>query len=217
MFTGIVEEKGTLRKLVTQGSSMQVTIAAETVLTDVSIGDSISVNGVCLTVTSFNQEQFTVDVMPETFRTSSLAQLSVGSQVNLERAMAANGRFGGHFVSGHVDTVGKIARIWTEANARYLSISVENEGHAYLMPKGSITVDGTSLTIFDVTNDGFVISLIPETQQATILGAKNQGDIVNLEFDMLAKYMERLLETKFQASQSNGLTKDKLASYGFFD
>ncbi|MCZ0702724.1 riboflavin synthase [Natronobacillus azotifigens] len=217
MFTGIVEEKGTLRKLVTQGSSMQVTIAAETVLTDVSIGDSISVNGVCLTVTSFNQEQFTVDVMPETFRTSSLAQLSVGSQVNLERAMAANGRFGGHFVSGHVDTVGKIASIWTEANARYLSISVENEGHAYLMPKGSITVDGTSLTIFDVTNDGFVISLIPETQQATILGTKNQGDIVNLEFDMLAKYMERLLETKFQASQSNGLTKDKLASYGFFD
>lgn len=217
MFTGIVEEKGTLKKLVTQGSSMQVTIAAETVLTDVSIGDSISVNGVCLTVTSFNQEQFTVDVMPETFRTSSLAQLSVGSQVNLERAMAANGRFGGHFVSGHVDTVGKIARIWTEANARYLSISVENEGHAYLMPKGSITVDGTSLTIFDVTNDGFVISLIPETQQATILGAKNQGDIVNLEFDMLAKYMERLLETKLKASQSNGLTKDKLASYGYFD
>lgn len=214
MFTGIVEEKGEIKKVTKKGTSMQLTLAAQTVLTDVSIGDSIAVNGVCLTVIGYNETTFTVDIMPETYRTSSLAEITSGSEVNLERAMAANGRFGGHFVSGHVDTVGRIARVWTEANARYLMITIDEKDLAYLMPKGSITVDGTSLTVFDVTENGFVISLIPETQQATILGKKNQGDSVNLEFDMLAKYIDRLLETK-HSSDSSQLTKEKLQNYGF--
>lgn len=214
MFTGIVEEKGVIKKVTKKGTSMQLTLAAQTVLTDVSIGDSIAVNGVCLTVIHYNEKTFTVDVMPETYRTSLLAEMTIGSKVNLERAMAANGRFGGHFVSGHVDTVGRVARVWTEANARYLMITLDEKDLAYLMPKGSITVDGTSLTVFDVTENGFVISLIPETQQATILGEKNQGDSVNLEFDMLAKYIDRLLETK-RSSHSSQLTKEKLQNYGF--
>ncbi|GGM34048.1 riboflavin synthase subunit alpha [Paraliobacillus quinghaiensis] len=215
MFTGIVEEKGSIKSVKKQANSLKLSISAATVLSDVKIGDSISVNGVCLTVTSFDQNSFSVDVMPETFRYSSLAKAESGMQVNLERAMHANGRFGGHFVSGHVDTVGEINRIWTEANARYLSITVDKEGLPYVMPKGSITVDGTSLTVFDVTDDSFVISLIPETQQATILGEKQQGDRVNLEYDMLAKYMERLVSAKFSETKTDTLTKDKLQKYGF--
>lgn len=219
MFTGIIEEKGRMKAVKQQANSLKLTISAETVLTDVKIGDSISVNGVCLTVVSFDAKSFSADVMPETYRYSSLSKSEIGMQVNLERAMHANGRFGGHFVSGHVDTVGEIGRIWTEANARYMAISVDQKSLPYLMPKGSVTVDGTSLTVFDVTDDSFVISLIPETQKATILGEKTLGDRVNLEYDMLAKYMERLLSTRFAENKSEStkeaLTKEKLQNYGF--
>lgn len=219
MFTGIIEEKGRMKAVKQQANSLKLTISAETALTDVKIGDSISVNGVCLTVVSFDAKSFSVDVMPETYRYSSLSKSEIGMQVNLERAMHANGRFGGHFVSGHVDTVGEINRIWTEANARYMAISVDQKSLPYLMPKGSVTVDGTSLTVFDVTDDSFVISLIPETQKATILGEKSLGDRVNLEYDMLAKYMERLLSTRFAEnkpeSTTEALTKEKLQNYGF--
>lgn len=217
MFTGIVEEKGTILSVKQQANSLKLVIQAKTILSDVKIGDSIAVNGVCLTVTSFLTDQFAVDVMPETFRFSSLSQVHVGTEVNLERAMQANGRFGGHFVSGHVDKVGEISNIWTEANARYFSIKVDKKDSKYLMPKGSITVDGTSLTVFDVGTDHFVISLIPETQQKTILGEKQQGDLVNLEFDMLAKYMENLIKNNFENKQTSQITKHTLVDNGFID
>src|SRR5690606_35994363 len=129
----------------------------------------------------------------ETFRATSLANVTIDSEVNLERAMSASGRFGGHFVSGHVDTTGEIKRIWIEDNAVYVYIQVPKNGLQYLVLKGSICVDGTSLTVFGVENDGFIVSLIPETQRATILGQKKQKDIVNVEYDMLAKYIERML------------------------
>ncbi|WP_182200699.1 riboflavin synthase [Paraliobacillus salinarum] len=217
MFTGIVEEKGTILSVKQQANSLKLVIQAKTVLSDVKVGDSIAVNGVCLTVTSFLADQFTVDVMPETFRFSSLSQIHVGTEVNLERAMQANGRFGGHFVSGHVDKVGEISNIWTEANARYFSIKVDKKDSKYLMSKGSVTVDGTSLTIFDVDTDHFVISLIPETQEKTILGEKRQGDLVNLEFDMLAKYMENLIRNNVENKQTSPITKHILRDHGFID
>ncbi|MFB1050334.1 riboflavin synthase [Paraliobacillus sp. JSM ZJ581] len=217
MFTGIVEEKGTILSVKQQANSLSLVIQAKTILSDVKVGDSIAVNGVCLTVTSFLSDQFTVDVMPETFRFSSLSQVHVGTDVNLERAMHANGRFGGHFVSGHVDKVGKVSKIWTEANARYFSIKVDKKDMKYLMSKGSVTVDGTSLTIFDVEKDYFVISLIPETQKKTILGEKRQGDLVNLEYDMLAKYMENLIRNNAGNKQTSQITKHVLRDHGFID
>ncbi|QGH33085.1 riboflavin synthase [Gracilibacillus salitolerans] len=210
MFTGIVEEKGKIGSITQQNQALQLKIQGKKVTEDVSVGDSISVNGVCLTVTNFASDWFTVDVIPETFRGSSLSKLSAQSAVNLERAMHANGRFGGHFVSGHVDALGTIERTWQEDNAKYYYISVPET--RYITMKGSISVDGTSLTVFGLDEKGFTISLIPETQTATVLGAKNQGDIVNVEFDMLAKYMERLLQT---SNQTTGITEDKLEKYGF--
>ncbi|WP_018932037.1 riboflavin synthase [Gracilibacillus lacisalsi] len=210
MFTGIVEEKGKIVSIKQNNQALQLKIHGKKVTEDISIGDSISVNGVCLTVTEFASDWFTVDVIPETFRGSSLSKLSSQSEVNLERAMHANGRFGGHFVSGHVDAVGTIERTWQEDNAKYYYISVPET--RYITLKGSVAVDGTSLTVFGVDEKGFTISLIPETQTATVLGAKNQGDIVNVEFDMLAKYMERLLQT---SNQTTGITEEKLQQYGF--
>ncbi|WP_066187543.1 riboflavin synthase [Gracilibacillus timonensis] len=208
MFTGIIEEKGRLQAIKQDNQSLQLVMQASKVTTDLKVGDSISVNGVCLTVTDFTATSFQVDVIPETFRGSSLAQLSRQSSVNLERAMAANGRFGGHFVSGHVDATGKITRVWQEDNAKYYQIAVPDS--RYISNKGSVAVDGTSLTVFGVTDHHFTISLIPETQQATVLGEKKIGDTVNVEFDMLAKYMERLLQ-----QPAEGLTEDKLEQYGF--
>lgn len=218
MFTGIVEEKGKVKQVKRNRSSLTLVIEGEIVTSDVSIGDSISVNGVCLTVTSFGDGWFSVDVIPETYRGSSLANVMHGSEVNLERAMSAAGRFGGHFVSGHVDAVGTIERIWNEANARYIHIVIPEQGLSYIALKGSICVDGTSLTVFDLKENGFVISLIPETRRATVLGEKKQGDIVNVEYDMLAKYMERLLSTKKESPKPNAnqqITIDKLQQYGF--
>ncbi|SER37392.1 riboflavin synthase alpha chain [Gracilibacillus ureilyticus] len=211
MFTGIVEEKGKIESIKQSNMALKLKILGKKMTEDVAIGDSISVNGVCLTVTDFDSDWFTVDVIPETFRSSSLARLRSQSVVNLERAMHANGRFGGHFVSGHVDAVGTIERTWTEDNAKYYYIKVPET--RYITMKGSISVDGTSLTVFGVDDHGFTISLIPETQKATVLGEKDRGDIVNVEYDMLAKYMERLLQTSEKLP--SGLTEDKLKQYGF--
>lgn len=210
MFTGIVEEKGKIESIQQNNQALAMRIAAKKVVEDVAIGDSISVNGVCLTVTDFGESWFTVDVIPETFRGSSLAQLRRQSEVNLERAMQMNGRFGGHIVSGHIDTVGTIERTWVEDNAKYYYIKVPET--KLIAMKGSVTVDGTSLTVFGVDEEGFIISLIPETQEATVLGEKTSGDAVNVEFDMMAKYMERLLEV---SNQKSGLTVERLQQLGF--
>lgn len=214
MFTGIVEEIGTVRTMTKGSNSLQLQITCEKVLEDVQIGDSIAVNGICLTVKDFKSSSFTADVMPETIKATTLQTLQIGHAINLERAMAANGRFGGHFVSGHVDGVGTITTIRPEANAIYMHIAIDKGLLKYFIDKGSVTVDGTSLTVFEVTNDGFVISLIPVTQVDSVVGQKQVGSTVNVECDLLAKYMERLLVPK---NEQNQVTLSTLKESGFLD
>ena len=215
MFTGIIEEIGIVKSMRQGENSIVFSIGAEKILEDFRLGDSIAVNGVCLTVTSFHKDIFTVDVMPETVRATSLSNLKQGSSVNLERAMQANGRFGGHFVSGHVDGIGTIMKKQRVSNAVYYDIKVETELHNYMMLKGSVTVDGTSLTVFGVGEDTFTISLIPHTLNETILGKKEIGDIVNIECDMLAKYMDHLLSKKTKTKQKTSLSESFLEEHGF--
>ena len=216
MFTGIIEEIGKIKRIQKATEAIVLTIDAKTVLQDVNLGDSISVNGVCLTVTNFTESTFDMDIMPETFHHTALRHLKVGSKVNLERAMSANGRFGGHFVSGHVDGIGKIVHRETRDNAEYYKIQVSPELSKYMMLKGSVSVDGTSLTIFGIENDVFTISLIPHTQEATILSTKNVGDEVNIECDMLLKYVYQLLNGKAQGT-TKGITLENLRDSGFLN
>lgn len=194
MFTGIIEEIGTIKQInQISKDAVQIVIQSEKVLSDVALGDSISVNGVCLTVTHFTKDVFQVDVMPETIKVTSLQGLTSGSKVNLERAMAAGGRFGGHFVSGHVDAIGKITNKQSKANAIYYDIEIPREFAVYVMLKGSITIDGISLTVFGVNDRTVTVSLIPHTAAETILGDKGIGNIVNIECDLLAKYVQNML------------------------
>ncbi|MBM0064565.1 riboflavin synthase [Alkalicoccobacillus gibsonii] len=208
MFTGIIEEVGTIKAMKETGEAIVMTIAANEVLTDVHEGDSIAVNGVCLTVTSYSDFEFVVDVMPETVRASSLQALKTNSKVNLERAMHANGRFGGHFVSGHVDGIGTIIRKTPEQNAIYYTIQVSKELRRYMIHKGSVTVDGTSLTIFGVDETSFTISIIPHTVEQTIIGNKEVGDIVNIECDLVGKYIEQFLENPRQGNITSGFLQE---------
>lgn len=202
MFTGIVEEQGKIIAFEHQSShAIHLKVSAKEILKDLSIGDSISINGICLTVVSFNSNSFSVDVMPETIVATSLRQVQLNTAVNLERAMAANGRFGGHFVSGHVDGVGEIIQKTQEHNAVYYTIQFPSELRAFLMLKGSIAVDGVSLTLFDVSKSTFTISLIPHTTTGTVLGEKGIGDVVNLEGDMLIKHVQNLL--KYPTEEKN--------------
>lgn len=196
MFTGIIEEKGVIESISATKESMVLTIRAKRIMEDMKLGDSIAVNGVCLTVTSFQGERFTVDVMPETMRETSLRTIKEGSFVNVERAMSANDRFGGHIVSGHVDGVGTIQSIRPYENAHYIDIQIPSSLMKYMIMKGSVTVDGISLTVFGVddTKNEITLSIIPHTWQETVLSDKKEGDPVNIEADMLAKYTERLLQ-----------------------
>jgi riboflavin synthase len=214
MFTGIIEEIGRVQHIQKGKDAIEIAIAAHSILEDVKLGDSISVNGVCLTVTSFTKSEFTVDVMPETISATTLKTLKRGDAVNLERAMAANGRFGGHFVNGHVDGVGKIIRKSPKGNAVYYEIEADSSLLDFMVLKGSVTVDGTSLTIFGLTNETFTISLIPHTSSHTILGGKTAGDIVNIETDMLAKYMRKMM-MKEQPAAKRSVTYGLLKEYGF--
>ncbi|MGP4108151.1 riboflavin synthase [Virgibacillus sp. L01] len=194
MFTGIIEEMGTVEKMKrVSEQSVEMTLSSAKIMEDVHVGDSISVNGICLTVTNYSSTNFQVDVMPETIKSTSLNALTEGSKVNLERSMAANGRFGGHFVSGHVDGTGKITRKQKQENAIYYDIEIPEELVKYFMMKGSVAVDGISLTVFDVGQSAFTISLIPHTVEETVLGEKDEGDVVNIECDMLAKHVQNLL------------------------
>ena len=196
MFTGIIEELGTIKSITTSGEVMQLNITANKVLADVKLGDSIAVNGACLTVTSFTKNMFSVDVMPETFRATSLSKLQVGSGVNLERSLAVGDRLGGHFVTGHVDGIGTITKITPCDNAQNYTISLDKELLKYCIYKGCITVDGTSLTIFGVNPDGVDLALIPHTLANSVIGSKKVGDIVNIECDMLGKYVANLMQNQ---------------------
>ncbi len=214
MFTGIIEEIGKVQSVQSSKDAIVFTIGAQHILKDVALGDSISVNGVCLTVTQFSNASFSVDVMPETVRSTSLSLLKKGSPVNLERAMAANGRFGGHFVSGHVDGIGKIVKKQQVSNAIYYEIQVSEELTSTLIHKGSITVDGISLTIFGLENEKVVISIIPHTLGETILGTKGVGDIVNIECDMVGKYIKKFVSQQVNTKGSS-LSKSFLEENGF--
>jgi len=196
LFTGIIEELGVVETIVDQGDALRLTVRAPHVVNDATTGDSIAVNGCCLTVADHDHETFTADVMRETLDSTSLGVLEPGSKVNLERAVTVATRLGGHIVSGHVDGTGSVVDRSPSSHWEVVEVSLPSELSRYLVPKGSITVDGISLTIVDV-NDGatpsFTVSLIPETLARTTLGFKQPGDPVNLEVDMIAKYVERLL------------------------
>ncbi|MBS3948207.1 MAG: riboflavin synthase [Dethiobacter sp.] len=214
MFTGIIEEIGTVKSLVVRSESAKLQIAARKVLADVRLGDSIAVNGVCLTVISFSPQEFTADVMPETLRKTNLVELKPGQVVNLERALALGGRLGGHLVSGHVDGTGRIRDRRLEENAVVVWIAAAREVLRLIVPKGSITVDGISLTVVDVSHDAFSVSLIPHTAVQTTLGHKAPGELVNLENDLIGKYVERLLATN-QDFGKKDLNMDFLKANGF--
>ena len=215
MFTGIVEEKGTVRYMQLTGESGVLAVKAKKVLERTKIGDSIAVNGVCLTVTSLQPDGFTADVMAETIRRSSLGSCKAGSQVNLERAMAADGRFGGHIVAGHVDGTGCILRIEKDDNAVWFTIHAEPNLLRYVVEKGSIAVDGISLTVAAVSSDAFSVSTIPHTVSCTNLCQRHKNDVVNLETDILGKYVEKLFQPIPQEHRQSSVTKEMLIRYGF--
>lgn len=195
MFTGIVEECGTVLDVLKNGVSGSVQIQASTVLEGTKTGDSIAVNGVCLTVTKLTKSSFTADVMAETFRRTNLGNLGKNSRVNLERAMVADGRFGGHIVSGHIDGTGIISRIKEEGNAVWIYISAPQSILNLIVEKGSVAVDGISLTVAAVSDKEFAVSVIPHTRENTALSGKKTGAVVNLENDIIGKYVQKLTGT----------------------
>ncbi len=211
MFTGIIEEIGTVRRIEHGAKGARLTIQAKTVLEDTRIGDSIATNGVCLTVVSMTGDSFSADVMAESLRRSSLGTLQGGSPVNLERAMAANGRFGGHIVSGHIDGTGTIASQKREDNAVWVKIKTPAPPLRYIVEKGSIAIDGVSLTVAAVTDTDFSVSIIPHTGAQTILLGKKPGDPVNLECDVIGKYVEKLTAPH----KTGGISTNFLAENGF--
>ncbi len=213
MFTGIVEEIGTVKSINMTGKSGSVIIKAKKVLEGTKVGDSIAVNGVCLTVTSIADNGFEADVMAETVRRSSLSVCRGNDEVNLERAMAADGRFGGHIVSGHIDGTGTITSLSREENAVWVTISADAGVIRYIVEKGSVCIDGISLTVAKVNNDNFSVSVIPHTAGQTTLLKKRAGDIVNLENDIVGKYVERFLG--IEQNRADGITMEMLNEYGF--
>lgn len=211
IFTGIVEELGKVESI----SQGKLCIKAQKVLQGTQLGDSIAVNGICLTVTNITNDSFTADVMPETFRKTALGSLKYGSNVNLERALCLNSRLGGHIVSGHIDGTGTIKEFKNEGNAIIMSIKAPHALLKYVIPKGSIAIDGISLTVVSVTADEFSVSLIPHTRLVTCLKDKKMGDAVNLETDVIAKYIEKLINHETINEKSDGLSRELLLKYGF--
>ncbi|MBE6829247.1 MAG: riboflavin synthase [Ruminococcaceae bacterium] len=210
MFTGIIEEIGKIQGIQKGARSAVLSVQASEILEDVHLGDSVAVNGICLTVTSISSNGFTADVMHETLNRSS--HLRIGSSVNLERAMAANGRFGGHIVSGHIDGTGTVSDIRRDDNAVWYTVKTPLPVLSYIIEKGSIAIDGISLTVAKVHKDSFSVSIIPHTASLTTLSSRRVGDSVNLENDCIGKYVERLMG---KGSQNNNITAGFLTKYGF--
>ncbi|MDO5147457.1 MAG: riboflavin synthase [Eubacteriales bacterium] len=216
MFTGIIEEVGEIKSIKMGANSAVITIQAKKIMEDIHLGDSIAMNGVCLTVTSFDRNSYSVDVMHETLRRTNLGKLKSGSRVNLERAMAADGRFGGHIVAGHVDDPGTIIAMEKDDNAIWITITTTPAVLRYIVEKGSITIDGISLTVARVDDKSFAVSVIPHTGEHTTLLDKKPGDTVNLETDMVGKYVEKLLRCEAEEKkEGGGITLDFLQSHGF--
>lgn len=217
MFTGLVEEIGKITEVRRTGEAMKLTIEASHILTDVNSGDSIAVNGICLTVTNYTSSSFTIDVMPETFYHTNLNQATKGTLVNTERAMTPNKRFGGHFVAGHVDGIAQLVDKKEKDNAVYFTFRTEEELTKYMIPKGSIAIDGISLTLVNVEDDSFTVSIIPHTLKETTLGFKQVGQTANIEVDMLGKYIEKFMNrfSEAKSSSSSKISETLLRENGF--
>lgn len=215
LFTGIVEEIGTIRKITKGAHSAVLSIEADKVLEHTRIGDSIAVNGICLTVTRLFSHCFSADVMHETLNRSSLSQLTAKASVNLERAMAAGGRFGGHIVTGHADGVGIIQKMQQDDTAVWFTIQAAPEILRCIVEKGSVTIDGISLTVASVRPDSFSVSVIPHTICQTNLHCRRCGDAVNLETDIIGKYVEKLCQPAGQQQKTKQITREFLSHYGF--
>ena len=209
MFTGIIEETGRMINIVRGSLSCRITIGAKEIFDDLKLGDSVAVNGVCLTAAKISGETFTADVMAETMRRTGLGSLAPGDQVNLERAMPLNGRFGGHIVSGHIDGTGTIIGMTHEDNAIWIRISADRALIRYIVEKGSVALDGISLTVAEVSTDSFAVSVIPHTAANTTLISKKNGDKLNIECDIIGKYIEKL------SKPSSGITMEFLKENGF--
>lgn len=218
MFTGIIEELGVIQEIKKSSKSSKLLIKANKVLENTNVGDSICTNGVCLTVTDLKANSFEADVMDETLRRSNLGDLTVGSKVNLERALTLESRLGGHIVSGHIDGVGEIISLVKEDNATWVTVKAKSDILRYVVLKGSITIDGISLTVAYVDENVFKVSIIPHTAQETTLLNKSIGETVNLECDVISKYVEKLmgLTTKEENKKNTLLTEDFLKENGFF-
>ena len=215
MFTGIIEEVGKVVSIKKGAKSSILTIQGRKIFEDLKIGDSVAVNGVCLTVTSFSKNIFIADVMNETLIRSSLGDLSNGSLVNLERAMAANGRFGGHIVSGHIDGTGRIIKVQRDDNAVWYTITTSDNLMKYIVEKGSIAIDGISLTVAKVDCKSFSVSIIPHTAKETVLSHRSVGDNVNLENDIIGKYVEKLINLGDKKKIESNITKEFLTKNGY--
>lgn len=221
-FTGIIEEIGEIRRISRSAHSAVLLIGCRRVLDGTKVGDSIAVSGVCLTVTSMGKDSFTADVMSETLERSALSEAKPGTRVNLERAMPADGRFGGHIVAGHIDGTGRVTDIRRDDNAVWYTVAAGPDILRYIVEKGSIAINGISLTVARVTDHDFAVSIIPHTQEETNLADCRQGSVVNLECDVIGKYVEKLMQPreetpaeKTSAAESGGLTEEFLRKFGF--
>ncbi len=215
MFTGIIEEIGSLESINKSGDNYRLKIKAKKVLENTEIGDSISTNGVCLTVVEMTEDSYSADVMAETLRKSSLGDIRLNSPVNLERALTLNKPLGGHLVSGHIDGVGSISSIVKEKNAIWFEVAADKEILKYIINKGSVALDGISLTIGELLNSSFKVSIIPHTLGETNLHSKKIGDPINIEVDLVGKYIERFLNFETEAKDESKISMNFLAENGF--
>ena len=215
MFTGIVEEMGSIREIIKGSMSIKLSVSSSKLQDDMKVGDSIAVNGICLTVTSTGGNWFTADVMPETMRKTGLNRLRIYDRVNLERAMRLKDRLGGHIVTGHIDGTGTVVERTEEDNALWLTIEASPDILKYVVPKGSVALDGTSLTVAKVDSSCFKVSLIPLTAGVTTLGFRKAGDVVNIECDVIGKYVEKLLYRRQEKFVKENITVDFLRENGF--
>jgi len=212
MFTGLIESIGTVKRVSPQGNYLVLTIVPDRPFENLTSGESIAISGPCLTVTSFDKESFTVEVSQETVRLTTLKNLRVGQRVNLERAMRADGRLGGHFVSGHIDRTLKVRKIDKVGQSLQVSVDLPEEDADFIVDKGSVAVDGISLTVMRVDRDGFTVNLIPETQKCTTWGKLRAGEEINVEYDLIGKYILRSLQRGKEASK---LTMESMRKMGF--
>ncbi|MEA2021340.1 MAG: riboflavin synthase [Candidatus Caldatribacteriota bacterium] len=221
MFTGIIEEVGIVSQLTKLSTGALVKISCKKVLEDFKIGESMAVNGVCLTVRDIRKDSLIADIMPETLRSTNLGSFFIGEYVNLEKALKTDGRFGGHMVLGHIDGTGKIIKNYSKGNAKIFQITCSEELMKYIVLKGSVAIDGISLTVQSIENQGFTVSMIPHTLKATTLQYRSSGDTVNIETDIIGKYIRKFLldsrstENPSKEVVSKGLTIERLRSYGF--